>query len=257
MFSSMMSWICGGAFLLVVVVGGLFVALRLLNRRSSNDVFHLGRTKAGKIGAFAKNIDPAEQMIQAAEDAEGELAQAYQALTACDALKSSLERQVAAGERMVKTLEVNLTKKLASASDTDPEVQSLAKRLRTARTELETNTAQLNAQRDLYESTSKSIKTVAARVEGYKQEAKRLDVQLKLSEQTAKIQSAVASINLGGANEAFNRIDQYREVAMSQIDQNNAKVRVATEHQAMTNPTVEETDDVSDILDELRKKSQQ
>lgn len=252
-FSTLLE-VAGGLALLALLA---FVVLRLLNRRAGAAVGHLARTKAGQVGDYAKSIDPAAQMRQAALDAADELKSADQALEGAERLRIGLERQIKEDTAQVNRLKASIKKLFSEgASDTDPKVIEKARRLKTLEASVAENIAQKDAQETIYKNTLQSANKAATKIQAAKAEAARLQTTLDLGAQTVKLQAMLSKYSPEAVNSKLSKIDEFRQEAQSQIDGHTAAMKVMADRSAAFADEEEEDDgaDLADVLGSLRQE---
>ncbi len=241
---SMVLNVVGGLALLALVV---FVLLRLFNKNAAGSWLHLGRTKAGQAGDYAKSIDPAGQMRQAALDAAAELKGADDALIQSDQLVTRLKRQVDNDKKIKVKLEGQIAKKINDGvSETDPTVVEKLKRVRDLTNSIAENESQIETQSKLYKGLLAKANGASEKIAGAMQRADQLKVRLDLGAQTANISAMLSKYNPAAVQSKLAKIDEYEQAAQGQLDGYASAAKVAADR----NVVEEDEDDVTPETDE-------
>lgn len=247
-----------GIAALILIVG--FFVLRLINRKAGDSWWHLFRTKAGQAGDYAKTVDPAGQMRQAALDAAAELKTADEAMEMSERLKAKLQRQVDNDVAQVGRLRAKIKKLLDEGRpENDPEVIEKAKRVAELERAIAQNKSQIEDQNVLYKNTLKSANAAAKKAKAAIDEADRLRVDLGLGEQAVKLAAMFQKYDPTAVNAKMAKIDEYRQAAQDQKDGHTAKLKVMADRSAAFADEDEDddesgvvTEDVSNVLASIR-----
>lgn len=239
-------------------IGVLFVIFRLVNRKAGESWWHLLRSKLGKSGDYAKNIDPAGQMRQAAQDAAADLKQADAALEANEALKLKLERQIQSDSQQAGRLRVKVKQLIEQGRpDSDPEVIAKAARIADLEKSVAQNQSQVEEQAKIYKNVLSSADKSAKSIRKAMEEAKRMEVDLKMGEQMVNLSSMLQRYDPTAVNSKMAKIDEYRQAAQDMKDGHAAKLKVMADRSASfvaeddTDDDVA-TDEVNSVLASIR-----
>lgn len=256
-----------GLFLEVVAIlallgVGVFLLLRLFSKNAAGSWWHLGRTKAGQVGDYAKTVDPAGQMRQAALDAADELKGADDALIESDKLVTRLKRQVANDEKTKGKLEGQIAKKLKDGvAETDPQVVEKLKRVRDLTNSIAENKAQIETQSNLYKGLLKKANGASERIAGALQRADQLKVRLDLGAQTANITAMLSKYNPAAVQSKLAKIDEYEQAAQGQLDGYASAAKVAADRNVDADDegddddvTPETDEELGDLLSKIKAK---
>lgn len=246
-----------------VVLAGflLFIVFRLANRKAGESWWHLLRSKLGKTGDYAKNIDPAGQMRQAAQDAAGDLRQADAALEASEVQKTKLERQSKEAARQAGVLRVKVKQLLESGRpESDPEVIAKCVRIADLEKTVADNQSQVEELAKIYKNVLSSADKSAKSIRKAMEEAKRYEVDLKMGEQMVALNSMLQRYDPTAVNSKMARIDEYRQAAQDMKDGHAAKLKVMADRSASfvdEDDTDDEvaTDDVNNVLASIRSSA--
>lgn len=246
-----MLWTWIGIAALVVFV------MLIVNKRAVLNVFGLARAQAGKLADAVQQVDPIAQMNQSVRDAEAELRGFKVALTQCEALKTSLSRQVEDGKRQKNRLTAKIENLMAEGkTDADPVLQATAKLLADTNKSLETNTAQLEGNIKLYDNTLKKVQVAVGKIAAADQRAKTLKVNLQTSDAQSALNNMFAKFDSTNLNSSLGEISKYEQIVQQKIDQNNASLKV-TEDLGGTTLQMDEDEsnaDAQDLLASIRRK---
>ncbi len=217
------------AIVAILAVGGFFV-LRLFSKNAAGSWMHLGRTKAGQVGDYAKGIDPAGQMRQAALDAAQELKGADEALIESDKLVTRLKRQVESDEKTKSKLESQIALKLqAGTSEVDPQVVEKLKRIRDLAASIAENKSQIETQSALYKGLLSKANGASEKIAGAMRRADQLKVRLDLGAQTEKITSMLSKYNPAAVSSKLAKLDEYEQMAQGKLDGYASAAKVAAD----------------------------
>lgn len=249
--------VLGGLALLVAVGLGL---LLILNRGAFSNVWFLGRTKAGQVGDFAKGIETAAQMRQAALDAGDELKGYDDANIEVLAFIKRLRRQVTGDKQTIGKLEGQVANKINSgAAETDPAVVEKLKRIRDLKKAVTENEGQIESQTKVYEDNVAKANAASAKIKAALQRADQLKVRLDLGAQAAKLNAMTSKYSPGNVNSKMAKIDELEQEAQKQLDTYDAQSQLARDRNVDgdddeddVNP---ETDpELGDLLSEIKAK---
>jgi len=239
--------ILGAVALLALAV---IVAMRFVNKDAAASWWHLGRTKVGQAGDYAKGVDPVAQMKQAIKDTMAELEGANKALIACNAMQSRLARQIEADQLMLGRLEGQVAKHIQEGLAQDnPKVVEKLKRIRDLRSAIAENNKQLELNAATYNQTLAQVNNAQSRISSAEQRASQLGVQLQMKEELAKVRSMAASFNSAGVGAGLDKVKQYEEQTRQRLDELNAQDQVMVDR-----GLVDDDEDLSPATDpELMK----
>lgn len=212
---------------IMMTVAIVIAVFAIFNMRALSKIVHFGKSQAGKIGRAAEQLDPINQMREAAEEAKDQVTVAREALIKNKALKDSLERQVARNKVEIARAENKLKKyKEENRTKTDPEVIKAAEQLAQARNDLAVNEKQLEIQATLYSNTMESARKAVVRITSIEQRAANLEARLDTSKAQAELAEMLNAYNPASVNGAVGKAEKFADFAESQIAQNQAKLQV-------------------------------
>lgn len=243
--------VVGGIALLAVVA---FLVLRLFNKEAAGNWLHLGRTKAGQAGDYAKTIDPAAQMKQAAKDAATELKGADDALIAAEGMRLKLTDQITSETATRNKLEGQVAKLIKPTSEggkglseNDPVVVEKLKRIRDLDESIALTQDQVATLDADYKKNLKMANAASEKIAATMAEADRLQIQLGLGEQNEKVRSMLAKYSPTNVNNKLADIDKYREAAKDKLRGYAASQKVAADRNVDSD--LDDDDDVTPDTD--------
>ncbi len=255
LFGSMIGGTIGFVLELVAITALLlvvaFLALRFFNKNAAGSLWHLGRTKAGQAGDYAKTIDPAGQMRQAAIDAGEELKGADDALIESDKLKTRLTRQVESDTKTKNKIEGQIAKLLNDGvAESDSRIVEKLKRVRDLTNTIAENNIQIETQNGLYKTLLAKANGASQKIAAAMQRADQMKVRLDLGVQTQKITEMLSKYNPAAVRSKLAKIDEYEQAAQGQLDGYAAAAKVAADRAAVTGDDEDDDDNVTPETDE-------
>jgi phage shock protein A len=139
------------------------------------------------------------------------------------ALVERVNRQVATGRAHAEKLE-SQTKAYLKAGERETAAK-FAVELQKAKTELKGNEEQLAMHEQAYENNLKKIKHASGRLAQVREKIQKYDAELKMSAAEAEVAKLAQSFNFDVTTD-FGQLEQ---MIQGKIDQNHAKVRVASD----------------------------
>lgn len=240
--------------LVVFFVIAVFAVLRLMNRDAAGSWLHWGRTKAGEAGDYATTLDPAAQMKQAARDAAAELKGADNALIAAEGMRLKLTDQIDLEIKTKNNLEAQVARFIRPTSEggkglpeNDPLVVEKLKRIRDLDESIALTQDQVKVLDDDYKKNLRLANTAGEKIALTLAEADRMQVQLDLGEQNAKVRAMLSKYNPTAVTSKLASIDKYREAAKDKLRGYAAQQKVAVDRNV--GDDMDDDDDVTPDTD--------
>lgn len=181
------------------------------------------KAQMNKIANFFWTADPIAQMQYEYDQAVEDLKTGKEGLAQYRALVERVSRQVDNSQKHVANLEGKIRSYLKSG---DRETAAtLALELQKAKKELEENQAQLGIHEKAYENNLTKIKRASGKLGQIKEKIHKYDAELKMSRAEAELSEIANDFNFDVTTD----FGQIEDVLQTEIDQNRAKARVASD----------------------------
>lgn len=199
----------------LAIVAAVLVTLAVVNRQALMQMFGGARVQTGSADALAhyqEKVDGAAETLRHARTG----------LDRCRTVMSSLQRQIADGEREVARLDVRI--KSALSEGNEEKATEYVQQLEGSKAAVEENKKQLSANQEIYASLLKQVRGAQDRIVQAKRDGDSLGKQLQTSQAEADLTDITQSLT---SDPNLSTLDADREAVLQQIDANRAKAETA------------------------------
>jgi hypothetical protein len=263
------TYVAEAVLVILLIVGVIFVVMRFLNKDAASSWWHLGRTKVGQAGDYAKTIDTAGQMEQSAKDALKEAGAADEALANVKTHTRTLARKVNEDKIAAGRLEGKIAKMVKPSdqggeglSENDPAVVEKLKRLRDLKKAIATNETSIEGYKKQYETQMKKANTATKTAAGAIQRAKDLKVQLNLGAESEKLDQMLSKYG-GNTESSMQKVNDFEAEIQRQLDAQASRAEVRNDRNAGLNDDDDDDDanntpetdpELAGLLDGIKEK---
>jgi phage shock protein A len=207
---------------IVLVLIGLFM---FFNSKFGRQFWHAIRAQFGKLGDAAEAFDPAANQQQAINDAAAEIEKDEDGLAQLGGDIKSLTREVKQNTEDQKRL-TNRIQKLVNEDASEEIVQEHVAALAEVEKLLKLNSSHLKEYQDAFDSYKARIIQNQKVITSIKQQAKNLNVRLRMTERMERLENIVVGARDG---EATNALLTAQRQLQEKLDNAEARVEVRRE----------------------------
>lgn len=212
-----------GLLTAVAVIAVILGIVYFVNRTAFFRLWAAGSAQVGKASKSLWGADPVAVYQAEVDNAAQEIGEATRGLEQYQGLVARLKRQVEGNEKEVARLNVRVDAELKGGNDA--RAQEYMLQLKKAKADLAENAAQLKTYEEGYQVNLSRISRARAKIAEAKQNAQKLDAELKMSKAEAEAAKLAQKFNVQGAN--LEGLGEVEEEIRRQIDVNRGKAKVA------------------------------
>lgn len=235
----------------LIVVGVAAVVALVAGRKTIGRVFAAATGQLNKGGRAIWAADPIAVYQKQVDDAAEEIKNGTKGLEQYRGLVSRLQRQVESDQKEAAIYDARARTHVQAGRDKEATEALVQKKKVEA--SLSENRTQLNLYQENYQASLKKIQYAQKKIADAKQEAQKLQADLRLSQAEAEISKLAQSFSINTSS--LNALGEVKEEIQHQIDANRAKSQVARDlgNDGLAEIEADETARAAAAADDLAK----
>jgi phage shock protein A len=240
-----------GGTTVLVAVGVVIVLVLLFGRKGLSRIWAAGQGQANKASRSIWAADSVAVYQKQVDDSAEEIKEASKGLEQYRGLVSRIRRQVEADQKEVALWDIRARGFVSQNNDVKA-ADALANKKK-AEQSLAENQAQLTSYETAYQANLKKVQYANKKIEEARQNASKLQAELRMSQAEAEIANLAQSFNV--KTNGLNGLGEVQDEIQRQIDANRAKAQVAKDlgTDGLADIEAEESARVASAQDDLAK----